>query len=496
MSGGIVHKLLITGVSGLAWGLSGSGYAQSPADIQRGQAAEQTIEKTQEGELEELRKKAQRREQEKALDREKAADSLEDAAGTGVLSKLPSDENLAMLQRKIEEQPNNLDYYFSYGQMASHLGYYDRAAAIYEAMLLKSPNLDRVRLELGVAYLRMGRLEDAQRELQTVLERNPPEMVRQNIASILDQIGAELAEHEIDGTVAAGLNMDSNGNSAPDSGAILLFDTVSPLPAESRKQEDLQFFAAATVNHTYRPRWGRGKEISGWWKNTATVYQAEQSSLEDLDIKMLSLKTGPVFRSNISGIQFSPGISYNQIVLGTHTYLRNTSLDADLEVPVSERVMLTGGAQLEFREFDNAPGVTTYDDRTGSATQLSFGTRFIVSNEDYLTGEIFTRRERTREQYLDNRQLGANANYTHIFPYEIYSTASVSYRNTIYDGPDSLFSTQTRHDREKTLGLTLAKKLNDTLIATMGYQYRDSASNLLNYDYDNHRFSSSLSAKF
>lgn len=482
-------------MSGLLWAAAGlTVYAQAPADIPRDDTAQQTIERAQDGELQVLRDRADRREEEESLDTDEAADTLESEGG--VLARLPSDANLARLEAQMNAEPNNLDHYFAYAQMAAQLGYYDRAAVAYETMLGMVPGLSRVRLELGVMYLRLGRLEDAQRELNTVLEQQPPGQVEQNIAAILQKIDTELQEHGFSGTVVVGINVDSNANSAPDSDAIILFDTVQPLPAASRQQPDMQFFTAATLNHHYKPRWARGEHISGSWKTTGTVYHAEQSSLETLDIKLLSLQTGPVFKSNESGITVSPKLGYNHIVLATHTYLRNMSGEIGFEVPVSEQVTLTGGSKVEFRDFENAPGVTTYDDRTGSATQFFAGARYMVTDHDYLSFQATARRERTRQDYYDNGQLGLTTNYTRVFTGDLYASANLGYKETRYDQPDLLFSARTRHDKERSAGLTVTKKLNDTLTASVGYQYRKVDSNLLNYDYTNHRITASGSAKF
>jgi outer membrane protein assembly factor BamA len=67
---------------------------------------------------------------------------------------------------------------------------------------------------------------------------------------------------------------------------------------------------------------------------------------------------------------------------------------------------------------------------------------------------------------------------------------------SVYDKADFLISTQTRHDNEASAGLTLGKRINDTVSATIGYQYRDVDSNIENYSYDNHRFLAAITARF
>jgi tetratricopeptide (TPR) repeat protein len=483
---------LLTGASTWVVLAAAMAYAQAP-EATRDEAAQSVLDRTQQNKA---LQDASPQQQEQELDRNKAAESLSDASGD-VLSKLPTEVNLTRLKSLMRAEPYNLDHYFAYAQMAEQMGLHEEAAQTYEAMLKLAPHLDRVRLDLGAAYLRIGRLDDAKRELETVLERQPPDSVRENVETILTQIDGELREHSWSGSVSFGLNHDSNANSAPQSDALQIFETIIPLTADQRQQEDMQFFAAAGLTHEYRPHWGKGEHISGKWRSDVTLYHAEQSSLEDLDLKLFSFKTGPIFRSHLSGIQVAPKLGYNHIVLGTHSYLRSTNPEMDMEFPLNNWMMLTVNARHEFREFENPPGVTVYEDRTGSATQFTAGSRYILKDTDFLTIEVSSRRERTRVEYYDNEQLAANLAYTHLFPEDFFALATLGYRNTVYDGPDTaLIGPQTRHDKERSFGLTLGKKLTEVITGTIGYQYRDTESNLINYDYDNHRFSATFSAQY
>ncbi len=470
----------------------GSAYAQTPPQPTRDEAAQEIIERTQD---EQDQQKSRPQPKEKQLDTEAAAESLA-GSGSKVLSKLPSRENLNRLAALIQAQPNNLDHYFAYARMASQLGRYEQAAKAYEMMLALAPQLHRVRLDLGATYLRLGRLEEARAQLEKVLQTNPPKQVEANVETILARIDGELREHHWQGNITVGMNYDSNSSSAPDSDTILLFDTVQDLAPAQQQQSDPQFFTSAGLSHEYRPQWARSEHFYRKWKTDLTFYESEQSTLDSLDLRFISLKTGPVFRSLQSGIEVSPKIGYNHIVLATHTYLRSLSAEFAAEFPVADWLVLTFDARHEFRDFENAPDVTIYEDRTGSATQFALGGRVIFGDSDFLTLSLTSRRERTRVEYYDNEQLAANLTYTHLLPDGFFGRAALGYRNTVYDNPDFLISSQTRHDKQRTFALTLGKRFTESITGTVGYQYRDTRSNILNYDYENHRLSGSLSWRF
>lgn len=461
--------------------------APQPNDNAAQQAVTRTQEETQES-ISHNKRKARPH-----VNADEAAKTL---GADSVMDVLPTDDKLDALAERIKAEPNNLDLYFSYAQMASAMGMYEKAATTYEAMLKLAPDLDRVRLDLGSTYLKLGRLEDAQRELQAVLKKNPPDAVKANINLVLSQLGVALQEHVWSGSVAVGLNADSNANSSSSSGKILIFDTPIPLSGEQKEQEDLQAFASAGLVHSYQPLWARSNDLNVKWDTSLNLYEAKQSSLENLDLKVLSLQTGPEFRFAKSGLMLNPNVGYNHIALNNATYLKTMVAGIDGEYPLSEAFTLTGSFKHEWRDFENAPGITVYADRTGSADEANAGLRYKISAQDIVNGTLTHRRERTRQDYYDNDQWGANASYVHLFNERWFSNAMVGYKNTTYDGNDGLISSKTRHDKESTAGLTLGRRLNDSMTATLGYQYRTVDSNLLNYDYDNHRITTVLSVRF
>lgn len=469
--------------------------AQSPTDP--GDTSQKALERIEDDTI--TKQLEEQTRQEETFDADEAAESLgtsEKKKSVDILSKLPSEARLQALEKKIQKEPKNLDHYFAYAKVAEALGSYGKAIQTYQRMLDLAPELHRVRLELGVAYMRQQRFQEAKDTLEYVLNRQPPEQVRHNIETILAKVNKELEEYDLSGSIVIGMHNDSNANSAPRNNNILIFDTLIPLNADQRAQEDLQFFAAASLNHSYKPLWGRGKEVSGKWNTNLTAYQSEQVKLDTLDIKALTLKTGSEFIFHESGLKLKPNLSFSHVSLNGYTYLRSLAPELGAEYPLTKTIFLTANAKEEIRDFANAPTVNTYTDRNGHATQFDAGVRFVLTQSEFLDINTSLRRERTRRAYYDNDRQSLRASLTSLFPHDIFANANLGYQNTIYDGPDTLISTQTRHDTERTQGITLGMKLTDTITATAGYQHRNVNSNIENYSYENHRFSTALSIRF
>ena len=433
------------------------------------------------------------------LNAEQAASELKDgtpAPKSSILDKLPSLANLDKLKAKMRAQPNNLDHYFAYAQMANELGEYTLAAEAYEQMLERAPHLDRVRLDLGSAYLRIGEFEKARAQLTIVLEKELPDQVRNNVENVLAKVDSELNEHDITGLISAGINWDTNANSAPRDGSVVIQDFPIPLSGEQLAQKDVQGYYSLGLNHTYRPRAWQSDNFARRWKSSANWYQSKQSTQEAIDIKVYSFKTGPEFQSKKSGITVAPALNHSVITLNGNTYLRNTSLEGRVDVPMGQQWFASVSAKAESRDFVNSPDVSTFEDREGEAAQGGFSLRYIASAEDIFNLGFTYRREHTTENFFDNQQIGTTASYTRVLPYDSFGVASLGYKRTNYEAADPLISARKRHDNEMSAGLTLGTKITDDVTATIGYQFRSVQSNIRNYDYDNHRLSASISRSF
>ncbi|MBY0355401.1 MAG: surface lipoprotein assembly modifier [Rickettsiales bacterium] len=415
---------------------------------------------------------------------DEAMDRLHDA--------LPSEERMESLKSAMMQDAYNLDPYFEYAQLSMQRKEFAQAAEAYEHMLQLAPSLDRIKLELSLAYLQLGRFEDAKTLLEALKTREVPDRVRQNIDILLTRIEQATQQHFFSGSLAAGFNFDSNGNSAPDSGQVLVLDTLLNLTADSVKQSDWQGFASATLNHQYR-----ADVSSPWqWRSSATYYKTEQDTLDDLNLDVLVAQTGPVYRFNEGRTQADLTAGYTHIFLNELTYLRQPSLEAGLEHAINPRLRVRGSLRREFRDFLNAPNVTTYEDRRGHTTQGRIAAYYSLTQQALLDVQLTLRYEEARAEQYSNLQIQPQIGLTYQWDNGIFARGQLGYRDYNYEQPDPFISESTRYDREKSVGLTVGKTIAEGVTVTLGYDYRDLDSNLTNYTFDNHRLSGVIGWQF
>ena len=415
---------------------------------------------------------------------------------------MPSLNNLDTLKQRIAANPENLDHYFSYAMLAKNLKNYDQAAWALENMLRRRQNLQRVKLELGLIYVEIERFEDAHKLFTEVLASRPPAEVRKNVTNILTALDKRNQRHHLKATLLAGANNDSNGNSAPGSGNVTISDTTIPLGNGSGAREDLHYFGAISANHTYDVDISR-KRPSLRWKSTALAYRTEQTTLDNLNIDLYSIKTGPEVTLNEVAIQASANMGYQHIRLDNQSYLRNPRLEGNLDYLLEPDLILNYNYLWEYRDYLNAVNNTTYRNRTGRAFQHKIGMRHVLSPKDMLAYYLLRRTETSRELYLANHQLALNATYTRALTEQSFLSLTAGYKNSRYLIPDPLItrtSTRDRKDDEYSAGLTLGYRIKSNyygdFIVSAGYQFRDVGSTIQNYEYDNHRFSANVAKEF
>lgn len=408
-----------------------------------------------------------------------------------------TEEDLVALKAKIDEEPQNLDHYFTYAKAATTLGKFEEAEAAYLFMLEARPSLNRVKLDLALLYSRLGQNAYAKELYEEVLAADPPPQVRKNIELALSRVEEQLKQHRFSGTVMLGFNADSNANAAPSSEGLTFLDQTIPLEDQSRAETDHQYFGVLSANHGYRFDIDNKAPYALDWNSSATFYRAEQVELPELNLALVSVKTGPKLHLKEYNTKLGLNGGYNFIKLDGEEYLHVGLGELTAEYRVNDRFSLNSIFAYERRRFVNSPTNTTLTDRTGHALQGTLGATYALSTKDLISANASLRKEMTQRDYFDNVQWRFAGNYTRIFPFDIFLNLQNSYRTSDYESNDPFVSSTTaRLDREYIVGLTVGKKLWDDFTWTLGYQYKSVNSNLQNFEYDNHRVSTSIGWSF
>lgn len=405
-------------------------------------------------------------------------------------------KELLALKQEAEQNPNNLDSYFSLAKLSEKLGEAEIAEEAYLHMLEKEPKLDRVRLDLGLLYVKTGKLKKAKTIFEEVLAKNPPPKVKENITNILAKVKNAMKKNIFTGSVSAGVNRDSNATSAASTGETTFSDISIPLAANSTAKEDAQYFASASLTHI-RKFDTKSKNWGATFNTTGTYYKTSQTTEHQLDISLASLKAGPTFNINKLKSQVSATGSISLIYLNSFKYIKTRAGDLTFKYAPSNKLIFDNTLTFEYRKYSNNPTTSTNTDRTGHAYQNKIGATYVYTDKDIFSSSITWRNESARAARNAYDQINFTMGYTRQLPYDMALNALAGFKRTNYDDLDTtISSTILRRDLEKTFTLTLAKKLPKNVTLTTSYQYKNANSNIQNFTYDNHRISGAVGWSF
>lgn len=425
---------------------------------------------------------------------DKVDEVVDVAVAASSTTALTPEQQLDKLFQQVKENPQNLDVNFSYAKLATELGRLDEALAAYERMLIVDNNLGRVKLDMALLYIRMNKPYEAEKLLMEVLASNPPEAVQENINLVLKQARNQQRKHRISGVIGGGLYADSNANAAPTSGQVeinFLGIGFVDLAPESQAANDEQRYGFVNVKHNYT-----ASKLMGW--NTEVMaYSANNASFDNLDVDVKTIKTGPVFNMPSLRSRWLWSLGYTDTNVERYDYQNTLTLSSTFEHILHPKVKLSLGFTGENRMMKNSPTISTYALRSGPAYQIDVKADIVADERNMVTAGISLRREETQADYYDNDQLAFNVGYTHVFPSKTFINLIANFRGTDYRAPEvSINPTKAREDNLAVYGITVGQNFWQGYTATVGYQYKETDSSIINYENENERFSLGLTRQF
>ena len=157
-------------------------------------------------------------------------------------------------------EAGNIDFDYWLGAAALDAGHLERAVIAFERVLVRNPDFDSARLELGRTYLRMGSLDLAAQEFTRLLERAPSESGKALLVDYLAEIRRtkDRQRYALAAFVEIGAGRDTNlSSSTRDFGGAVQssfgLPGIEPTGNSIRRRDN--FFAAnAGVELAYRLR--------------------------------------------------------------------------------------------------------------------------------------------------------------------------------------------------------------------------------------------------
>ncbi|MDD9818859.1 MAG: surface lipoprotein assembly modifier [Gammaproteobacteria bacterium] len=358
---------------------------------------------------------------------------------------------------------------FLRGLAALGRGDYDRAAGIFNAILVARPGLLRVRLELARAlFLKNSPRSDraARRQFERVLAARPPAPVARNIRAFLGAIRSRRA-WELDFSFA--LLPDSNINRAPSSRTV----TIGGLPflLSEDAQETSGIGAYMSLGGSYR--WRLRDRLRLAWSGRALRREYGGRAFDDMT---LETALGP--RVLFAGGEAGAASFVSRRYYGGAPYRRSFGLRLDGNRLATPRRRVSARLELQrlFHDRDRS-----FD---GDIYSAGLSWRFAASLVSFSSLWLNYTRQLPRAPWLRNRAPNIGAGYYRDFAKGLGIGAEVQGTDTRYDRAHPLFA---RERRDRTWIATLRFSLRTLNIRgftpVLSFSHIRNRSNIGFYDY-------------
>lgn len=393
---------------------------------------------------------------------------------------------------RMMQDPSDLDVAFRYAELSSRAGDLEAAAGTLERMLIFSPGLPRLQLELGVIYFRLGAYETAKTYFEQALAAPdvPPE-VRQKVAPYLVTIADKSLTERFSGIVTTGIRYQSNANAAPETRTIRTTLLADPLLLDQAAlgSSDVNGFVAGNFLYS-RDLEGQGDRFEAGLQTYGAIY-AER---DELNTGFAELTFGPSFnleRFSIENASLGVYAIVGGVTLRSDPYLVSGGAGLSyvkLLSPVT-RLAIRGEYRAEsFKDSDLRP---TSSQRSGDRVRATVGLQHQLNSQTLLYANLSTEHREADRDYLSYTEGGISVGGSYSFrsPFasqeELWSVGlSAGYVKREYDTNDPVFSlTQAEEDDERFVEGSLTVPLAKTWALQNVVGYRDVRSN-----YDLRRF--------
>lgn len=425
-----------------------------------------------------------------------AQEMIRALAIVGLLAAAPAvaqDEDLRGEQRRLAaalaEQPADLELMFAYAVVSMRLEDYEPAIATLERMLIFNDDLPRVRLELAVAYYRLGVYDVARHYFESVRGENTPEVVETRIAAYLNEIDRRTAKDSLTGFFALGPVYNSNANFGSPNRLIRINAPGFPdvIEAGERPAPDWGLRLTAAASHSRDL--GRANE-DAWL--TEAVYSGQRYRSEDAgDFDALRVATGPrlALDDESFGLKARPFAGAGLVRSGGDPLYVEGGVGADLTDTLDAEWTVFLSSTLDWREFGKEDG--EFDGLYGA---VFAGAVHALRRDAELRFSAFGRTDRAQESWTSSNEIGLRAAASRAFevsgiegfawferPWRASAFGQVSHR--FFDGPrDDVDPDTTRREIDARVGARLLAPVSGDGAVALDVSLFERFSNLPNYD--------------
>ncbi len=380
------------------------------------------------------------------------------------------------LFRNLSDRMATADLMFWTGTSAARAGECDLAVEQLRQLLERRPDLDRARLELGIAYSRCGETDRARAEFEGILAGSAPPEVRNAAKNRLARLeaGGKALDWRI--RFSQGYKYDDNITSGPDEAVIDDAGIPIRLDGSVREKSGDNWITGLRADLLY----DLGAAGGLFWNGGLDFYYSH--SLEDSDYHYMKtdLFTGPWWNDKKNIAKAPVGYTYKRYagdpLSGT------VHFTPSYERRFSRTLGVAGSYRLEVERYDEEKYTDAgYDNESHT---ISMGPNlYLMDRRLVLSGRLaYELLEADADRYsYDAAHLSASVFTAFATDTELFLLYKWS--DKTYDGPAAAYADD-REDSRHTVVAVLAQNFLEHFFAALEAAYIDNSSNSDLYDFD------------
>lgn len=396
---------------------------------------------------------------------------------------------------------------FDYATRAIANGNLNAAISAFERMLKINPDLDNIRLELGVLYLQVGANDLASKYIGDALQAPDIPSAVKNRANTLYQVARDTASpDDFSFRIGLGSHYDDNATAAPDARTVLVAGFPALLDEEDTGRSDTAYSVSLTGSHRYT----FNHQSGSYWVSNLSAYTKHYDEATEIDLDYLSLSTGPqlflgpLLRPNWL---LNPFIAATAVSLDGEDYQDALDLGLKTQRYIGDTVTLGSAVRYSKQHFNDSETRTGASDRSGGGFAINVDLSKIFANKVRAYVDVGGG-VRNAQQAFEARDtvsvaLGAQKSFAlpqprldaglgsgwlprELMPRRWSTDVSLGFDDIDYDAPDPSIQPDTRRQDERTqVRWRNTFTFSKSVFASVEFSYTDNTSSLPNYTYSN-----------
>lgn len=400
---------------------------------------------------------------------------------------------------EVLRDPDNADLNYAYALTLIRQGDLLGALSTLERILLRNPNLPRVRLLYAIVLYRLNAVDEASREIDNVLKLRMDDGLRRELEYYRSEVARAKQKTKFTAIVRFGWNYDSNRNAAPLTRGIVSSGAIVPVPGEEATHS-LETFGRLEVEHDL-----------GFQRRHRLI--GAVTGLYDLSLKSDRFTLGAVDVRGGVALDFVPleiriQPHYRWAHLEDDTVLSAQGGSIRFDWATKYGLHYFAYFSGEYQVFNATARAPSSRFRTGAEYRGGAGARWTIVPEHRLTLTASGIRKEAREGFFDYSGALISLEHGWLLGRGMFLLSNVSWEGDWYDEADPNINATKRNDnilRVRTIfgipfatltGWTTAPRPLRDVGISVGFEYTRAFSNIDNYRYQNYRVMGALTKRF